>query len=306
MAAAGKYPGRTFAEPTLGVAEPQLSASEVQRLPSRSKRSFTWLLVLVSLLVAGATAFYFYSFRGAPPASPVAVPSTEPVPAPATPSADSAPPVRYPLEGVPPKVEQASMPSLQESDSIVLNALSGLAGGAALDRIVQREDIVRRIVATVDNLPRATGPQRLLPLTPPSGAFATAASDNTITIGAENLKRYAPYMQVVEAIDAKTLATLYIRFYPLFQQAYRDLGYPNGYFNDRLVDAIDDLLAAPDVQAPIKLTQPKVLYEYADPDLERRSGGQKLMMRIGSNNARIVKAKLMQFRREVVKPLAKP
>lgn len=27
----------------------------------------------------------------------------------------------------------------------------------------------------------------------------------------------------------------YVRLYPLFQKAYVELGYPNGYFNDRLI-----------------------------------------------------------------------
>jgi hypothetical protein len=97
-----------------------------------------------------------------------------------------------------------------------------------------------------------------------------------------------------------------MRFYPLFQEAYRDLGYPNGYFNDRLVEAIDDMLAAPIMSGPVKLSQPKVLYEYADPSLEQRSAGQRIMMRMGSDNAARVKAKLAQFRREIVGPQAKP
>jgi hypothetical protein len=147
---------------------------------------------------------------------------------------------------------------------------------------------------------------RLLPVRSVSGRFATAGSGDGITIGADNAARYAPYVSMAEAVDAKTLAALYMRFYPLFQEAYRELGYPNGYFNDRLVEAIDDVLAAPVVQAPIKLTQPKVLYEFADPDLERRSAGQKIMMRMGSDNAARVKAKLAQFRREVVGPHTKP
>jgi len=37
----------------------------------------------------------------------------------------------------------------------------------------------------------------------------------------------------------------------LFQQSYEDLGYPGQYFNDRLVEVIDDMLKTPDVQGPI-------------------------------------------------------
>ena len=62
-------------------------------------------------------------------------------------------------------------------------------------------------------------------------------------------------------------------FYPLFQQAYQALGYPNGYFNDRLVVTIDNLLAAPDVTADVALVRPNVMYQYADPKLEIALGG---------------------------------
>jgi len=306
MAPARTYSNDGFAEPRVGAAEPQALDSDAPRLNSLPHRTPLWPIALISLVVTGAAAFYFWSLRAPPPAIPVAVPTTVPAPAPALPSTASATAIRYPLEDLIPSVEQAPLPALQESDASLLNALAGLAGGIALDKIVQQEGLVGRIVATIDNLPRRTAPHRLLPLTPPPGTFAAVERGDTIAIGEENLARYAPYMQVVEAVNAKTLAALYVRFYPLFQQAYRELGYPNGYFNDRLVDTIDDLLAAPDLQAPVKLIQPKILYEYADPDLERRSAGQKLMTRIGSNNARIVKTKLTQFRREVVKPRASP
>jgi hypothetical protein len=100
-------------------------------------------------------------------------------------------------------------------------------------------------------------------------------------------------------VDAKTAAALYVRFYPLLQQAYRDLGYPQGHFNDRLVAVIDHLLATPQVEGPIRVVQPKVLYEFADADLEARSAGQKLLLRMGTANAARVKARLRQFRAEI-------
>jgi hypothetical protein len=94
---------------------------------------------------------------------------------------------------------------------------------------------------------------------------------------------------------------VYERLYPLFQQAYEDLGYPGKYFNDRLVETIDDMLQAPEVAAPIQLVQPKVFWEYADASLESRSAGQKLLIRMGPANARLIKAKLRDFRAEIVK-----
>ncbi len=110
---------------------------------------------------------------------------------------------------------------------------------------------------------------------------------------------------MIESVDAGKLVAIYVRYYAWFQQAYKELGYPTGTFNDRLIEVIDHLLAAPELKGPIKLVQHKVLYEFADPELEARSAGQKIMLRIGAENARRVKAKLRDIRREVTGQLPK-
>ena len=125
-------------------------------------------------------------------------------------------------------------------------------------------------------------------------------------MSAGNAARYAPYVQALERTDAKQLAGVYLRFYPLFQQAYEELGYPKAYFNDRLVASIDHLLAAPEPPAPLRLAQPKVLYEFADPELEALSAGHKAMLRLGPDNARRVKAKLRALRAEITGGASKP
>jgi hypothetical protein len=158
---------------------------------------------------------------------------------------------------------------------------------------------VRRFVATVDNLPRKTTAVRLMPVKPVPGGFAVAGSGADTTIGPQNTLRYRPYVIVMEGVEAKRLVATYVQLYPLFQAAYRELGYPNGYFNDRLIQAIDDMLAAPEVASP-RLVQPKVLYEFADPALEGLSAGRKILVRMGPENAKRVKDKLRAIRRELV------
>ena len=63
------------------------------------------------------------------------------------------------------------------------------------------------------------------------------------------------------------------------------LGYPSGYFNDRVVEVIDHLLAAPSPDEPVELTRPHVLYELSNAELEALSSGQKFMLRMGNENA---------------------
>ena len=64
----------------------------------------------------------------------------------------------------------------------------------------------------------------------------------------------------------------------------------------RLVVVIDHLLETPDLHEPVALTQQKVMYEFADPALEKRSAGQKLLLRSGPENERAIKSKLREIR----------
>jgi hypothetical protein len=256
--------------------------------------------VVLALVVLAALAYFLWQKNQSREAIPPVASAPAEV---APPAADAAPPINHPIEqargNVPPSVEQKPLPALMVSDTTMQNTLADLFGSATLGRIFYEDAIVHRFVTTVDNLPRKTLPLRYLPVKPPGGAFVTTGSDDALAIGADNAARYTPYVRLIDAVDAKTLAGIYVHFYPLMQQDYRALGYPNGYFNDRLVQAIDDLLAAPDLTAPPALAQPKVLYVYTDPELESRSAGQKIMMRMGSANAARVRAKLREIRAEI-------
>jgi hypothetical protein len=181
------------------------------------------------------------------------------------------------------------------------NALSELVSDKALIEFFLLRDFVRHIVATVDNLPREKLALRLMPVKLPGGKFLVSGEEGSFTIGADNAARYAPYLRLADALETGKLVALYVHFYPLFQQAYQELGYPKGYFNDRLVEVIDHLLAAPEVRAPVKLVRPKVFYLFGEPDLEARSAGQKILMRIGSDNAARIKAKLREIRAELTR-----
>ncbi|MGN2245064.1 DUF3014 domain-containing protein [Frateuria sp. GZRR35] len=204
--------------------------------------------------------------------------------------------IQHPIaQATPAPASTAPLPALDASDTDVAGALLAL-GGKPLDGLLQRDQIIRRFVATVDALPRQSVGTNILPLKTPQGAFLVEQAEGSITLSPRNAERYAPYMQVLEGVDPKALVGWYVAHYPLFQQAYRDLGYPKGYFNDRLVVAIDDMLAAPVPDAPVTLVQPKVFYRYADPGLEARSAGQKLLMRLGADDEARVKAKLRQIR----------
>jgi hypothetical protein len=123
-----------------------------------------------------------------------------------------------------------------------------------------------------------------------------AAGTERITISRANTARYDAIVGLLASVDTAAAVAGYRRMYPQMQKAYEELGYPNRYFNDRVVEVIDHLLATPEPQGPILLEQPKVLYRFADADLESRSAGQKLLLRIGVDHQRTVKSKLREIR----------
>jgi hypothetical protein len=252
-----------------------------------------WSLVLVVALGIAAAGVYLW-LQGETP-EPQEPPPPPPVKEPA---------IRYPIEEPSPAGESAAetakpLPPLAESDGAMRDALAKLFG-RKLERFFNLQEIIHRIVATVDNLPREKISWQLMPVKPVPGRLVTTGKGESLSLSAKNAARYRPYIELAETVPTSALVEVYVHFYPLFQQQYEELGYPGKYFNDRLVQVIDHLLAAPDVQGPVRLIQPKIMYELADPKLEALSAGQKILVRMGNENAAKVKAKLREVRSAIV------
>ncbi|HEY6483153.1 MAG TPA: DUF3014 domain-containing protein [Steroidobacteraceae bacterium] len=264
------------------------------------RRKVIWgSAAIVVIGLVGAGIYYRYSARRPPAPAAAAAP----------PVAASAQPAAPAIQNRVPTIASAGakpLPALNQSDADMRDALVGLYGARTVEQLLVPENIVRHIVVTIDNMPRRKVAVDLRPVKPTAGETVTTSQGDTTLLGAANYARYAPFIKAVQSTDAKTLADVYFRLYPLFQQAYEDLGYPGQYFNDRLVAVIDDLLKTPDVKGPIELKQPKVFFEYADPRLESLSSGQKLLLRMGPENAAVVKAKLRELRKAVTTPAEQP
>ena len=238
---------------------------------------------VVAVLVAGAAALFFWPKSEEPPA----------VVAPATPPA-AEPEANFPVP--PAKKDSEALPALEASDSLLGDMFASLFGADASQVLLVKSDVARHFVVTVDNLPRKKVAERLKPVKPIAGKFAVTGPEGSQTIAPENSARYTSLVKLVDTVDTKAISAAYFRVYPLLQQAYVDLGYPTGYFNNRMVEVIDHLLATPTVQTPIQVVQPNVMFEYADPQLEALSAGQKAMIRLGAENGAIVKKKLRELR----------
>lgn len=247
------------------------------------------LWVLGALLLAGLGTYFYFQSQDA------ALEPQEAVQGPA-PEAAGEPQIRHPL----PEAEaDAPLPKLNESDQPLHDALVGVVGEGAVAQYLVPQEVIRHFVVTIDNLPRKKIALDLRPVKATAGRFVASGGGESVVLDSENFARYTPLVRIVQTADTKQVAAVYRRFYPLFQEAYENLGYPSAYFNDRLIEVIDHLLETPEVKSPIKLVQPRVFYQFADPALESRSAGQKLLIRMGSENAEAIKAKLREIRTEI-------
>jgi len=262
----------------------------------------------VLLTALGLGGLYWWQHR-APPAPEPAAPVAE-APAAAAP-APSVPAIRNPIDTS--LAASAAAPATSDPQALWRHGLDELLGHAAVVRFIQTDDFSRRVVVTVDNLARPHAAPRLWPVSPTPGRFSVSGNGELRNIAPENAGRYTPLVSLITSVDARRAAALYVSMYPQLQKTYEELGYPGRYFNDRVVEVIDHLLETPeppaagplmqltDVKGSVPSTQPWLRYEFADPDLQSLSSGQRILLRVGPAHRTALKAKLAELRKLIAR-----
>ena len=253
------------------------------------------ILIILGAGLAGAIWYYWDDIR--PPADEPAIMQSAPVDTEQRGPREPIHPISPLKSSGPFDGELVPLPPLDESDSYFLLALVDVFG-ADIGRMLVNEALVDKFVATVDNLTRSHVSEKIQPVGRLSGTFVVDAAGNSgpFYLSPDNYQRYDLLVNLLTRADLDVVAETYRRFYPLFQESYVRLGYPYGYFNDRGVEVIDHLLDTPEPAEPIQLVRPHVLYEFADPDLEALSSGQKLLLRTGNDHATRIKSALRDLR----------
>lgn len=271
-------------------------------MPTARRRWIT--LGAIAVLAVGGVAGLWIACERIRPATTAPTPPPV-VAAPAAPVAQSGTAgstVAHPLAAQPP-AEALAAPVLPAAEALAAFRadLAALLDPATLARHVDPDSLPRSAVSTIDNLAADELPMtaRLVRAIP--GRFTVRTRGDEIELDPANARRYEPFVALLESLDTRRAVGLYVRHYRLFQGEYRGQGSPGRYFNDRVVAAIDHLLATPVVEGPIRLVQPRVQYRFADPGLESQSAGRKALIRMGPENAGRVKAKLREIRAELLR-----
>lgn len=242
--------------------------------------------VIIGLVVAGILAcsvFIYFQFQK--------LPSTTPPPL-ATDAPDFEPaPVAEPTSTDP------ETPDLEGSDEFLRTIASRVSEHPRFTAwIAENSGLVRRFVAAVDNVARGESPRAHLGFLAPQGSFRASEDANGFTIDPRSFGRYDILTEVVISLETAEAIRVYDQLEPLFDEAYRELGYPDKSFTPTFLTALDHVLETPIPPDDIALERRLKSYHYEDPNLESLSDAQKHYLRFGADNIRQLHAKLRLLR----------
>ena len=205
-----------------------------------------------------------------------------------------------------PEAEVEPMPDMPEtepepldtSDPAIKSSLQEIsdANSTQVNRLLVNEALLQRFVVSVTNLANEEMAPNHQLLTPPDQPFRTYTQADKEWIDAASYKRYTPYVDMLESFNNEALLNLYAMYKGDIQAKYAEISEdPDEPFDQKLIEAIDELLDTPEVPVPVEVYTDSVAYKYADPRLENLSTPQKQLLRTGPDNMRRIKAKLREI-----------
>lgn len=190
------------------------------------------------------------------------------------------------------------LPSLESSDEPLFNHLSMLLSSVRLG-LLKDDQFLRKLVLQVDNAARGQLVYQHSPIVGPKTYFAVDQDDDRFLVDQDSFGRYDTYGDLAASIDTSLLVAFYRFYEPLLDEAYAELGYPDGSFRGTLIQAIDQALGAPVVEGEIELKQPEANYTYADERLESLNMVQKQLLRMGPENIEKIQSALLAFKARI-------
>ena len=201
-----------------------------------------------------------------------------------------------PPQTVEPEPADVELPPLGQSDEFVRQLVGGLSSHPRFAAWLVTDDLIQRFVVTVENVADGSNPASQLPFLRPGGRFVTTGAEPELRIDPRSYARYDGAAAVVDSIDAAGVAELYRTLRPLIDEAYRELGYPEGGFDETLERAIRRLLETPVLERQdATLISRAPFFEFVDENFEALSPVQKQLMGMGPQNVRVVQAKLREL-----------
>ena len=192
--------------------------------------------------------------------------------------------------------DRLSGTTLATSDAVVRELVAQISSNPKLAAWLVNDDLIRRFVASVDNIASGVSPRSQLEFLRPTTGFKVDEKNGIVVIDPESYKRYDAVAQVFASLDTEGAVTLYHELEPLIDDAYAEIAPAGADFGDRLDAAFDQLLAVPVLHEPARVERLILTYAWADDKLEALSGAQRQLLRMGPDNISLVQGKLRELR----------
>jgi hypothetical protein len=248
-------------------------------------RKLFWIgLAAVGIIVVGLGVYYLLDERRAK--EPFLTSKTDEKQISPTPGDKAMPPKEGPF---------IILPALNDSDEWVRQKAKSLSPYAKLAEWLRIDDLIRRITAALDNIAEGKSPRKQLKFLDPKKPFTIIKKQERIFLNPQSYRRYDLVADAFSSLNAGGVVRLFLELKPLFQEAYKELGYPNQDFQNTLIRAIRELLDTPIVEGDIELEEGVASYYMADEDLEELSDAQQHLLRMGPQNIRKIQKKLREI-----------
>lgn len=299
-----------------------MQVNENDRLSPQEKNKGTNMLtigIIALVLVISGAAYYYYSADSEPlpeietkeiplpqPAPPKPLVTQEkviepepvvveekPLPEPSTPKVT-------PELIEPPEETIETLPNLANSDPFIRDQALTLTEGMNVNNLLISKNIAQQFAVFVDNFAQGDLLRNTSVLKGPTERFTATDISGKTYLNPDSYHRYDIYANLISRLNTDKLVSMYKLLYPLFEEAFNDLGYTNISFNQRLHQAIQEVLDAPIIEDPIELSSVSVNYQFVDPRLENLPPAQKLMIRMGPENTRKIKSVFRDLKDKLV------
>ena len=220
-----------------------------------------------------------------PPPSPIMAAIEEPAPEPSEPPPPPPEPVRDPL------------PRLEESDDAVRDAVGDIPLGTAGQQYLMPGNIIERSASLIYLMAQGDVPYKLLPVSRPKAAFPIRDDGTQVVTDPAGFERYDALTQWLQSLDLESLLSSLEWFIPLFREAWSYYGEDPAAFDMAVVMTLDLVIATPEIDlSEARLIRKEAVWIFEDPAIEGLAPIQKQVLRMGPENAKILKAKAAEAR----------
>jgi hypothetical protein len=249
--------------------------------PGRSSPT-RWIIVAAAGVAAVALLALWWMSRAQP--SPTA-------PAPTAPTDVAITPNR-------PRSQPMTLPPLGDSDTLLRDFIAQLSQHPLITRLLATTGIVRGATVAVVQIGDGKTPSAPLRALQPVTRLRIRGGERG-AIDPASYARHDAATAALTSIDPAAAAQVYVNVKQLFDEAYREQGFPSGDFDEAIVRAIARMQETPELNADPVLLRREGFYEHDDETLRRLAPVQRQLLLIGPAN----REKLMRWLREFAQRL---